>query len=589
METDDLDHFGEITLEGDSFSDVHLRRPSKTRYRPSPKRLLPPLKPIDFEKYVHENCQNKIKILKRSSIQEITKPMVIFFNHFREKCAYHTKCLDKLFALSLKYGERIEFLAGDMLDIEVMHSKWHSIDFFCSIGSPEKVSSTIYAIDAEKRVYEHESAEKSLESLTNLCEELLKGNLFRSQTLPEGNNCSLVKLCVYDNYKELVSNNMKHVLLVVNLEDYTELDLNYEPNYETIAKQLQPHHIEVVYINAAKNYIPFELGISSYPSLILIPANDKTKFVDPLMGSYTQENIINGIMSYLKDPELFLQQQQLELCKTRYQPLNITEDFKLDFLKLPQYLKDNCQHYLKVFEREAFQRSNRCIIIAFMDFQNDICLAHHLKWIDRIYQVARQLTSPREYFIADFKDIDVINPSWKPQDFIKNLQLCHEATPKVFGIDLNRNKFVLKDFKTAASLFYFAFSLTNGELYISEPWPHKNDGKLVKTCIADSLNLSINSIKKDLLLAIYYSGLDYTEQFLQVLEVIAHEMEKYSVKILKIDSRLNCIPLELDNTLYPIMYFIPQKDKNKHIPFASDNFNKQDIVDFIIKNVKENK
>ncbi|KAI8129178.1 hypothetical protein CVS40_0954 [Lucilia cuprina] len=540
METDDLDHFGEITLEGDSFSDVHLRRPSKTRYRPSPKRLLPPLKPIDFEKYVHENCQNKIKILKRSSIQENTKPMVIFFNHFREKCAYHTKCLDKLFALSLKYADRIEFLAGDMLDIEVMHSKWHSIDFFCSIGSPEKVSSIIYAIDAEKRVYEHESAEKSLESLTNLCEELLKGNLFRSQTLPE-------------------------------------------------AKHLQPYDIEVVYINAAKNYIPFELGISSYPSLILIPANDKTKFVDPLMVSYTQENIINGIMSYLKDPELFLQQKQLELCKTRYQPLNITEDFKLDFLKLPQYLKDNCQHYLKVFEREAFQRSNRCIIIAFMDFQNEICLPHHLKWIDRIYQVARQLTSPREYFIADFKDIDVINPTWKPQDFIKNLQLCNKATPKVFGIDLNRNKFVLKDFKTAASLFYFAYSLTNGELYISEPWPHKNDGKLVKTCIADSLNLSINSIKKDLLLAIYYSGLDYTEQFLQVLEVIAHEMEKYSVKILKIDSRLNCIPLELDNTLYPIMYFIPQKDKNKYIPFASDNFNKQDIVDFIIKNVKENK
>lgn len=592
METNDLDfEFSEITVNDDSFDcDVCSKKSSTKRYRPSPKRLLPSLKPIDFEEYVRNNCQEKIKILNRITFHHSTRPIVIFFNHFREKCAYHTKCLDKLYQLALKYGESIEFIAADMLDIDVMNSKWHSIDLFCRMGNPEKVSALIYAIDEEKRIHEHLSGNKSLDSLSNLCENLLKGKLFITQPLPKSNNHSLVKICVQQNYKQLVTDSTKYVLLIVSLDDYFEAGNDCELNYEFIAEELLPYNIDVVHINAEENYVPFELGISYYPSLTLIPPDNKTQFLDPIIGPYKQENIVNCIKSFFKDPKIFLDQSQINLSKNSYQPLNINPEFNLDFQNLQQYLQDNCQHYLKVFERQAFQRTNRYIIIAFMNFQNGKYLTcHHLNWIDKIYQVAINLSSPREYFIADFKDIDIINPQWKSQDFIEHTLTEKSNTPKVFGIDLNKNKFLLKDFKNAASLFYFAYSLTNGELYISEPWPNISDGNLIKTCIADSLNLSITLMEKNILLAIYYSNTENSDKFLKILEEIALSMQTFDLKVMKIDSRLNCIPLELDNSMYPIMYFIPQSNKNKRICYTSDHFSKQEIAEFIKQNIEENK
>lgn len=591
METQDLDVFGDISLESDSFSsEINLRKPSlKSRFRPSPKRLLPPLKPIDFECYLRDNCHNKIKLLQRETFHQITKPIVIFFNHFREKCAYHTKCLDKLYQLAGKYEEHIDFIAGDMLDIDVMNPKWHAIDLFCSIQSPEKVTSIIYAIDEQKRVYEPDNGDKSVENLMEICENLLKGKLFNSQPLPAANNSSLVKICVTDNYRELVTNSEKYILLITDLEDYCDSNNPEDlPNYETVALELASYNVEVVYLNAEKNYVPFELSITNYPSILLIPPKDKTNFVNPIKGAYTQENIITSIKSYLKDPQHFLLEKQKELKKISYQPLEITPDFNIDFTKLQQYLQVHCQQYLKVFERQAFLRGNRYVIIAFMDFKNGKCLAEHLEKINEIYQVARKLASPREYYIADYQDIEVINCNWKPQDFTDKSS-SDTTKLKIFGIDLNKSRFVLKDYQSPASLFYFAYSLTNGELYISESWPKINNGQLVKTCIADSLNLSINSCKQDIFLAIYYSHTENTLEFLQLLEAVAKELEKYPIKLMKIDARLNCISLEWDNTIYPTMYYIPQIDKSKKILFTKDNLNKKDIVEFIVKNIDENK
>ncbi|XP_065371180.1 uncharacterized protein LOC135963308 [Calliphora vicina] len=466
METKDLDNFSEIRLDckSESHSDTETESDAESHSdseyhndRTTPQRI--PLEPVDFEKYVHENYEDKIKILNRSTFQQIPKPIIISFNHFREKCAYHTKYLDRLHELCLKYGDRIEFIAADIFDIDILKYKRISIEFFYD-ENPENVIPTIFAIDEQKRVHElNYTEEQSLENLSNLCENLLNGSLFKSQPLPVTDKVSHVKICVHDNYKELVTNYMKHILLIVNHTDYDELNMEDGDKYEAVAEQLAAYNVDVVYINGDKNYLPYELGIVCYTTMIIIPPDDKTDFLThPIIGPETQENIINCIIAYKKDRKTYMELKQKELGNVWYHPLTITPDLNIDLKDLQQYLQDNCGPCLNVFERETFQTCKEPIIIAFMDFQNGKCLADHMKWIDQIYQVAINLAEQREYFIADFKDIDVINSQWKPQDFSETM------APKVFGLDSNKNKFVMKEFKNAASLFYFAYNLSAGYL-----------------------------------------------------------------------------------------------------------------------------
>lgn len=597
MTAKDFDLFSEISINSDSEdeyyadsdSDIFFKKSSIIRhsqqYGQYRQYRRPPLEPINFEKYVQENCQNKIKLLQRSTFHQITKPIIIFFNHFREKCAYHVKYLDRFYELSLKYGDRIDFIAADMLDIDIMHKKWYSLNLFCNLVSPERESATIYAIDERKRITQLFAAEKTMDLLTEFCENLLQGKLFLSEPLPVADNSKLVKMCVHDNYKELVIDSKKNILLIVGYEDYNDIDVEFEPNYEKVAEQLVENNVDVVYINGLKNYIPFELQVFCHPTLLLIHAEDKSNFVDFLKGPRKEENVVKCLRQYLKDPKSYLDDLNKEYRIYRYVPLQITPDFNMDLEEIPQYLEVNCFNNVKLFDRKTSLKSNRFIIITYMHFPNGKCLAEHLKWIDKIYQVATNISSFKEYYIADIKDIDVINPQWKAEDFIQDVTI----KPKVFAIDRNKNKFALDDFKNEALLFYFAYQITCGELVYSEPWPNINDGKLVKTCIAMNLSYCITSIKRDILLGIYYSQSENTEEFLQQLEVIAKEMKQLKLKVIKIDARLNYIPLEMQTSKYPVMYFIPREDKSKRILYEGKHLDTEDILDFINKELLSNK
>ncbi|XP_037826948.1 uncharacterized protein LOC119614932 [Lucilia sericata] len=459
MEKNDLIYFS----GNNSDSDYEYKTKSYTEKPPTPSRIT--LKPIGFEEYVQENYEDKIKILNRATFKQISKPIIIVFNHFREKCAYHTNILDTMHQLALKYGERIEFIAADMFDIDLLKFKRIALDFFYGDVSPEKVNAFIFAIDQQKRVHElHYADEQNVKSLTKLCEDLLNDRLFKSQPLPEANSSRLVKICVHDNYHELVTNSTKHILLIVNHTDYMELKPNEGPNYEMVAEQLKPYNVDVVYINGEQNYVPYELGITCYTTLVLIPQDDKTNFIcHPTGGDSIEENMINTVKLYIEDRKAFEELREKERSTTWYHPLKITPDFNLDMNELPQYLEEKCGDCLKVFERSEFENiQNYCSILVFMDFRNDKCLAHHLKWIDQVYQVAMNLEG-RNYFIADYKDIDVINTEWKSQDFFVNTS-PESMVPRVFGIDQNKNKFQMKVYKNPASLFYFGYSLGKGEL-----------------------------------------------------------------------------------------------------------------------------
>ncbi|KNC25552.1 hypothetical protein FF38_12971 [Lucilia cuprina] len=128
-----------------------------TYYKYVPKQIFPHQEPeyIDFELYIKENCENKIKVLNRETFTQIQRPIVIFFHHFREKCAYLSKWLDIIYQLVLKYGDRIEFIAADIYDIDVIYPRSNPINFYRRIVRPKKDSPKIYVIDEKKRIHQH--------------------------------------------------------------------------------------------------------------------------------------------------------------------------------------------------------------------------------------------------------------------------------------------------------------------------------------------------------------------------------------------------------------------------------------------------
>lgn len=225
------------------------------RYKPIPQpkqRIKLPDK-IDFEQYIQEKCENKVKILKRETFHEIKKPIIIMFCHFRELCHYHTQYLDRLYQLAKIYNERIEFIAADIYDMDIMFPGRNPLSFYSILVRPEDITPNTYAINENKCIYELLDAYKELETLKELCENLLKQKLFPSQPLPENNDKNLIKICVHRNHKELVENSTKNIFLIINLHKLE----NNEINYDIVALALKDYNLDIIYMQAEENYIPF--------------------------------------------------------------------------------------------------------------------------------------------------------------------------------------------------------------------------------------------------------------------------------------------------------------------------------------------
>lgn len=320
---------------------LNQNKPRKTRFIPKPKlkRILPEY--VDFEKYIKTNCENKITILKRESFPQIKRPIVIFFNHFREYCAFHIKWLNIAHQLSLKYGEQIEFIVADIMDIDVLYTGKNPLSFCSRLIRPEHQTAFVYAIDEKKRVNVHNYHTE--EDLILLCEKLLSGEVFPSQPLPENNETKLVKICVHHNYEELVLNSTKNIFLIVDKDRNQEVP----PNYENLAIALKDYNLDIVYMEAEKNYIPFEYQVNSYPTIIFIPHNDKKNFVY-YEGLVTELEFLKKAIEQPKYLQTLLQEQRSKMqCKS----VQVPSDFRLLYKKLPEFLRQNYAGSLELLDR----------------------------------------------------------------------------------------------------------------------------------------------------------------------------------------------------------------------------------------------
>lgn len=541
---------------------------------------------VHFEKYVREKCENKITILDRSTFHQIKRPIIIGFNHFREKCYYLTKCLDRLYEVSLKYGDRIEFIAADQIDMDIMYPQTNPIRYFCNLVRPEDESLRVYVIDERKRIYDHWSTYNTVEVLSHLSEELLSGSLYKSQPIPAKNE-TLVKICVHLNYDELIEKSSKDILFIIGLGDYRPNE-DYEPNYEEMCEKLKQSNVEIIYTDGNKNYIPFKYNVYGYPTIIFIPHNDKENFI----GYNTGPRDTRNIMQFIKDnmgPQ-GESWRHVELSKYKWKPFALPTDPEFTLEDLKEHLQENYPKSVQILDRQSFNSKRTASIIYFMDFKGN-GVNYYLPTLQNVYQVA----SARRFYnidfiIADLQDLDVVFPTWYKKymdDLVTNRNI-----PQVYSVDRQKRINKVDDFKTASSLFYYCHNLNYCAGYFySQPWSlssHNRNGA-VQICVGHNLKMFIKKSKIDILLTIYWGSYKGSVKILKVLDEIAEETAELHISIVKMDAKLNYIPLEYTYHTYPVHFYIPQCQKEENtVRLVNPCQSKEDLLRFIKSNFHSN-
>ncbi|XP_037826945.1 LOW QUALITY PROTEIN: uncharacterized protein LOC119614928, partial [Lucilia sericata] len=563
-----------LTPDSDK-NDIYVYKQWRYKPIPKPKLLLKAPAYIDFELYIKEKCGNKIKVLNRETFPHIKRPIVIMFNHFREKCTYHTKWLDRMYELSIKYGDRIEFIAADLFDMDIIFPGRNPLKFFSIFVRPEDVTPTVYALDEKKCVHELLDVFKEIGTLTELCENLLKGKLFPSQPLPENNKNNLVKICVHNNHKELVLKSSKNIFLIINLKQLQE----NETNYNQAALALKDYNLDIVYMQAEENYIPFEYYAYGLPTLIFIPLNDKKNFVY-YEDMTTEESTIEFLKNLLEQPDYLPNLQQQQKNRMKFQAVQIAHDFLVDYDKDLEEFLEKIIIIPLILNRDLIDQSSDIIIVAFMDFQGK-CLAHHVNWFNKLYQVASILYG-FQFMIADFKEIAVINSKWKPEDLI----LAAQGKPKIYGFDRLKHTFEFNNYKSPASLFYFADSLDNGDFYYSQDYSRNIEKELVKDWPSNYFNFFLKHLKKHIFITFYSASDEKAEKLLILLQEIVEEVKSLNVEVVKFNVDLNYVDLEYKQDSYAVSYFIPLENKRDNRTLRGDYLNRENILEFIKFNVE---
>lgn len=535
------------------------------------------LKDVHFEQYIRDNCANKITILHRETFHQILHPIIIIFNHFHVKCAYHTKWLDMLYELALQYGDRMEFIAADIIDMNIMYPNSNPMNFFTRITRPEEEPSTIFVIDQKKRTHYIFDANTNLEKLTQICKDIFNDKLFPSLPITDTNNGKLVKTCVHRNYDDLVLKSSKNILLIIGLHASLEA-CESEPDYEKVAWTLKDYNLDIVYIEAEKNYVPFEFGTLTYPTLIYLPFNDKNNFI--FYENYRSEDlIIQFLKNVTTKPEYLHLKQKQHRLRNQCKIVKVPNDFQLEFDGLNDFLYQHYDERITLFDRKMLNNMKQTLLIAFFDFK-DKCLPHHVQWFDKIFQVAENCYSIK-FCVADIKDVNIINTKWQANDLIED----SSSKTKICAIDCYNLTYEMIDFNTLPSLFYFTCALENGNLFYTQAFHKNTTSEGVKVWTAQYFYKLLNKTKKHTFIAFYSSDDQESEKLCVLLEQVSEDVKNFNVEIVKYDVSLNYTSLEYVQSSYPAYYFIPKNNKNDSRLYINENLNRNDMVEFIKNNV----
>ncbi|XP_011291356.1 uncharacterized protein LOC105261649 [Musca domestica] len=581
---DDLDLFQEVTIENNSDEDSDIEDYFYTchiRRLPPPHRRQPPTeeKPVNFENYIESHYGNSIKILDRNTFSEIKLPVIIVFNHFREKCSHHSKWLDMLHKAGLQYKDQIEFIVADIYDIDIIFPNHNPLNFFCASEKPEKETPHIFALNPKKHLYQHQDVMNTTEeNLLELCENLLNGSLYPSQQ-PRKDDGKLVKICVHENYEEMITKSPRDILLVVAWDDYEICSMLKGLNYEKMAQEIQQYNVDLIFINAAENYVPMELRKFSYPVEYFIPHEDKQCFIHS-KGYTTPRSLMAFVRDNLTPQGQRLRQQ--EVAARKFHHFKLPDNQKMDLESLEDYLFAKYPKTMKIFHN--LPTTPMCALIFLMDFKNK-GIEYYLSYLQTIHQMAASKAFySLDFYIGDLCQINQILPQW----YCKDLEI-HNNGHREFFIAIDRQKWKYKFdanvLKLPSALFYYTQKIYLSTLFYSEA-PETGARQMIKMCTAHNIRHLITTSKKDIFLTIYRSDCERSSKVLEYLEeIVGQDIKEMDIRLIKIDANLNSIPIEYSWSEYPIHYYVSvsHRDENTCRYSISLDVSKEEVLSFIAK------
>lgn len=294
----------------------------------------------------------------------------------------------------------------------------------------------------------------------------------------------------------------------------------------------------------------------------------------------TEEKVIEFLKKCLEQPDYVKSLQQEQDSNLKQKNIIVRKDFCLDYQDLSKFLQQHYGNHIKLLDRQILEKSKCFTLVIFMDFKGK-CLAQHVVWLNKIYQVAETCYS-FNIFIADFKDIDVISPHWKAEELITSAQ----GKPRIYGFDRSNNIYHFGNFQKPADLFYFTDDLINGDLYYSQIYPRNMEQLLVKEWTANYFKIFLKKLKKHIFITFYHSDAD-NENLFELLKQIAKDVNNLNVEVVKFDVKFNYLSLEYQQQEYPVLYFIPKNNKKDYKLFKDNNLNKESILGFIKNNIDQ--
>ncbi|KAI8129626.1 hypothetical protein FF38_12970 [Lucilia cuprina] len=334
-------------------------------------------------------------------------------------------------------------------------------------------------------------------------------------------------------------------------------------------------------MDAETNYIPFEYCANSYPIILFIPYDDKKNFIF-YEYSRLEENIIDFLKDCLEKPEYLKSLQEYQSSRS-YKTAKVPADFSLDFNELPAFLHQHYDSYITLLNRRTLGQTKQFALIVFMDFQGK-CTAQHVEWLNKLYQVAETCYS-FIIFLADFKEINVINNQWNSEILRKSAQ----GIPQIYAFDRLKNIYRFGNFDKPTSLFYFTESLVHGDFYYSEIYKSYMDRKLlIKHCCANYLKIFLKIYKKHIFITFYSSDNANTDELVNLLQSIAQDVKDSEIEVVMFDVKFNYLSLEFVQTNYPVHYFIPKNNKSERKLYVYNNLSLDKMLEFIKNNIKTN-
>ncbi|XP_067633774.1 uncharacterized protein [Eurosta solidaginis] len=258
----------------------------------------------ELERLLYKHYEDHIVYLESTETIETSGfPYIIMFHSFKKYASQLCHYTDMLFQSAIHYGGDICFAVTDFENYEaVLHYRPGNEAYwkrYKKLGFNKHRWPDVYAVDTDHRIYQLVGPLNEV-TLKQFSLKLMNGELFKSEPLPEDDEDGFVRVCVAENFEQLVLKSDIDILLVLYGEK-CPCSFALMPILEEVGNLLQDEDIIIVKMNAEANYLPLQYYAWYYPTIYYIRRNNKTNLVEYCGCTRTVQDIITFIARHSTD------------------------------------------------------------------------------------------------------------------------------------------------------------------------------------------------------------------------------------------------------------------------------------------------